>query len=379
MSDVNQENTARVETETSAPVPKKKKLLPWILIGVALVLLLGGSGAYLGYQSGIEERLSFRTTQVFQNAEEQYNLALIDIQEMRFETARQRLEAVIQMDPGYPGAVDQLAKVVLALNVTDTPTPTLTPTVTLTPTPDMRGVEELFNQVKQYLVEENWQAAIDTIETLRRENKEYRAIEVDGLYYLALRNRGIRKIAEGSLEMGLYDLSVAERFGYLDSQAEGIRTWARLYLTGASFWFVDWAQAAYYFKEILPYYPGMRDFSGMSAKERYRFATLKWADQIAATGDMCRAHEIYAEVMALGQDSGVQPTLDNAFNDCNASQATEPPPPAVTPEMSATPSPPPAETPAGEATPTVAEIPTETPTPENTPENTPEGQTTPQA
>jgi len=375
MSDVNQENTARVEVEPSSPAQKKKKLMPWILIGIALVLVLGGSGAFLGYQSGIQERLSYRSTQVFLTAEEQFNLALVDIQEMRFDTARQRLEAVIQMDPAYPGAVDRLAKVILALNVTDTPTPTLTPTVTLTPTPDLRGVEELLNQVKQYLVEENWQGAIDTIETLRRENKEYRAIELDGLYYLALRNRGIRKIAEGSLEMGLYDLSVAERFGYLDSQAEGIRTWARLYLTGASFWFVDWAQAAYYFKEILPYYPGMRDFSGMSAKERYRFATLKWADQIAASGDMCRAQEIYAEVVALGADPQAQPTLDFVIQECTDSQATEPPPPSATPELSATPSPPPAETPAGEATPTVAEIPTETPAPANTPE----GQTTPQA
>jgi len=375
MSDVNQENTARVEVEPSSPAQKKKKLMPWILIGIALVLVLGGSGAFLGYQSGIQERLAYRSTQVYQTAEEQFNLALVDIQEMRFDTARQRLEAVIQMDPAYPGAVDRLAKVILALNVTDTPTPTLTPTVTLTPTPDLRGVEELLNQVKQYLVEENWQGAIDTIETLRRENKEYRAIELDGLYYLALRNRGIRKIAEGSLEMGLYDLSVAERFGYLDSQAEGIRTWARLYLTGASFWFVDWAQAAYYFKEILPYYPGMRDFSGMSAKERYRFATLKWADQIAASGDMCRAQEIYAEVVALGADPQAQPTLDFVIQECTDSQATEPPPPSATPELSATPSPPPAETPAGEATPTVAEIPTETPAPANTPE----GQTTPQA
>jgi hypothetical protein len=226
----------------------------------------------------------------------------------------------------------------------------------------------MFNQIKQFLVEENWQGAIDAIENLRREKKEYRAIEVDGLYYLALRNRGIRKVAEGSLEMGLYDLSLAERFGYLDTQAEGIRTWARLYLTGASFWEVDWAQSAYYFKEILPYYPGMRDVTGVTAKERYRFSTLKWADQIAATGDMCRAHETYAEVMALGLDGAVQPTLDFAFQECNESQATEPPPPAPTSEMTATPTPPPAETPVGEATPTPGENPTEIPVPTDSPE-----------
>jgi tetratricopeptide (TPR) repeat protein len=368
MSDVNQENTVPVEVESPALTTKRKKLLPWILLGIALILLFGGTGAFLGYQSGIQDRQSYRATQVYQSADEQYQLALADIKEMRFDTARQRLEAVIQMDPAYPGAVDQLTRVILALNVTDTPTPTLTPTVTLTPTPDLRGVEEMFNQIKQFLVEENWQGAIDAIENLRREKKEYRAIEVDGLYYLALRNRGIRKVAEGSLEMGLYDLSLAERFGYLDTQAEGIRTWARLYLTGASFWEVDWAQSAYYFKEILPYYPGMRDVTGVTAKERYRFSTLKWADQIAATGDMCRAHEIYAEVMALGLDGAVQPTLDFAFQECNESQATEPPPPAPTSEMTATPTPPPAETPVGEATPTPGENPTEIPVPTDSPE-----------
>ncbi len=46
-------------------------------------------------------------------ASEQYTLALVDIEFGRYETARQRLEFVIQTDPNYPGASQKLTEVLV--------------------------------------------------------------------------------------------------------------------------------------------------------------------------------------------------------------------------------------------------------------------------
>lgn len=355
------EEEALSSTETTAVSPTRKKKIWWILGAILALLLLGGGGAYLGYQSGIDERLAYRATQVAGVSSTQFELAVQDINDGRFEIARQRLQAIVQMDPGYPGLLEKLTQVELALSITITPTPE--PTPTLTPTPDLRGAEELFAQARQYMADENWQAALDTLDSLRREKLDYRPIDVDGMYYVALRYRGVERIGEGSLEMGLYALSLTERFGPLDSQALGMRTWTRYYLTGASFWEVDWAQASYYFGEVYPYYPGLRDSSGRTAKDRYRYATIKYADQIALTGDYCKAQTIYETVMALGMDPTVEPTLSSVRDACMSPQLTQEAQSSIT------------------LTPTISptvpvETPTETPTPGGT-EPPPTGETPP--
>lgn len=342
-------SSAQVEIQSNL---KPKPRIWWILGGIGIILLLGLLGGFLGYQGGIESRLSFQATQEYGLAAEQFNLALEDMAAGRFEIARQRLEAVIQIEPGYPGVVEKLSVVILALQ--PTPTPTLTPKPTLTPTPDNRGREEIFNQAKQHLANEEWQMALDTLDALRKEDISYRAIEVDSMYYVALRNRGVERIAEGSLEMGLYLLSLAERFGYLDSQALGMRTWTRFYLTGASFWKVDWAQASYYFGMVYPYYPGLRDSSGITAKDRYREATLRYADQLALAEDYCTALEQYNAVWALGLDPTIEPTVTAVREACEGPQVTPEPPPTdatITPTISLTPGETPTEIPLSTNTP----------------------------
>lgn len=316
----------------------------------------------MGYQGGIQQRLAYRSTQVAGVTAQQYELALADIAAGRYVTARQRLQAVVQLDPGYPGLLDALSIVELQLSITITPT--LEPTPTLTSTPDLRGVEEMYAQARQAMVDGKWQAVLDSLDALRRENINYRAVDVDGMYYIALRYRGFERIAEGSLEPGMYYLTLSERFGPLDSQALGMRVWARLYLTGASFWEVDWAQASYYFGEVYPYYPGLRDSSGQTAKDRWRYATLKYADQLVLAGDPCKAQTLYESVMALGLDPTVEPTHSAVVEACSGPPPQEPPPSDSTPTPTPTPtSSGPVETPTD----------TPTPTPTDTPPSAPPG------
>jgi tetratricopeptide (TPR) repeat protein len=367
MSDPQQPNTSPSDQAQTQPV-KTRRSVRWVWLGVLLFLLIIVSGVYLGYRNGIDQRLDKETSQVVLLSTEQFQRGLLDMQSGNYELARRRFEYVIQLDPNFPGATEKLAEVMLAMNRTATPTLEPTPTVVLpTPTPDTRNIDQLFAEAKQLLVDKEWQKAIDTIEVLRKANLQYRSVEVDGFYYIALRNLGVQKILmDGELENGIYDLALAERFGPLDAEADSYRIWAQYYITGASFWEVDWSQVVFYFSQVYPALPNLRNggANGMTAIERYRLGSIKYGDKLAAAGEWCKAKEQYANALSLGTDPQLEPTASFAVQKCEESTnpATQTPP-----AQQRTP------TPATQATPTIStqETPTLQPTDIPTTEITP--------
>jgi hypothetical protein len=307
---------------------KKPRRWPWILLGLVLVFILGAAGAYIGYRAAIQTRLQNEAGQVTVAAVTQFDLAEADRQEGRFDMARQRYEYVIQLDPNFPGVVDKLAEVMLIIAQTTAPTAVPTATsIPMTPTPDLRGVEDMFNGVLAQLRASDWNGAINTIETLRKTDLTYRAVDVDGMYYIALRNRGMAKIVGGSLEGGLYDLALMERFGPIDHDADSYRTWARYYLTGASYWKVDWGKVVDIFAQIYPYLPNLMDSSGISAQERYRVACINYSIELAKAEDWCNAQYYMDQAFALGVDNAVVPTATYIALQCSPPTET----PTVTP------------------------------------------------
>ncbi|UCF28431.1 MAG: hypothetical protein JSW42_01725, partial [Chloroflexota bacterium] len=328
--------------------------LSWpLLITLSLIalLLIAATSAFGGYMSGINERTNFEVTQVAQQVEEQYQLGLQDVEAKRYELARQRFEYVIQLDPNYPGVTEQLTLVLLEINTTATPT--IVPTPTLTPTPDMRGADELFSQSQILLAEGKWTEAIETLLKLRKDEPEYQTIKVDSMLYVALRNRGVDRILrEGDLEGGTYDLALAEKFGPLDVEASNMRTWADLYKTGASFWGLDWGQSAFYFGQIVVVAPNLRDNTNMTAAERFRIASIKYGDVLAAAKEWCLAQQQYEAAFALGDDPSVQPTASWVTQKCSKADQkpdqNQPPPPEPAPTESAAPT----ESPPAEPAPT---------------------------
>jgi tetratricopeptide (TPR) repeat protein len=282
------------------------------------------AGSFLGYRQGITERKNYESTQVALAIGEQYEMGLQDMAEGRYEVARQRFDYVIQKDPNYPGVIDQMTEVQIILNATATPTPvppTAIPTeIPLTPTPDLRGEEELFLHAQTLIAEQQWTAAITDLETLRKKNPDFKAIEVDGMFFVAFRNRGAQNIGAGNLESGIYDLTLAERFGVLDTEANGYRTWARYYITGASFWGVDWSQAVYYFGQVAPQYPNMHDGTGWTASQRYVEAIVGYAQWYDAQGKWCAAEEHYHAAFELSGNPEYEKARDIASDRCNAGE-----------------------------------------------------------
>lgn len=285
------------------------------------------TGALAGYQSAQPELSQTATQQLILTLQEQYQLALNDIQAKRYELARQRYAYILDLDPDYPGADVQLAEVLGILNATATPTITLSPTptifITLTPTLDLRPQEERLNQAQDFARENDWSAIIDLLLTLRKDDPNYQVTAVDDFLYLALRQRGINKILKGNdLQGGTYDLALAENFGPLDIEASVARNLARLYMLGSSFWEAYPEKAVLYFSQVAAAAPYLRDGSGWTAIERYRGALIQYGDQFARNGDWCSALDQYNIAAGIRADDDLYKRINDAAQGCTPDTPT---------------------------------------------------------
>lgn len=324
------------QTQEIKPSKKKKKKLNrflFIVIGIVLLIVTSGASWFLGSREGQKLRTVERDKVALENATTQYQLGVRELEEGRYDNARKRFEYVIKLVPDFPGAQEKLTEVMIAQSIVNTPTPAPEPTVE--PTPDYRGEQELYDQALQYVQQEDWDNAIATLDLLRDKNLNFNPVDVDGLYYISLRNRGVKRILqEGSLEPGMYDLTLSERFAPLDNEADSYRVWARYYLTGASFWGLDWSQVVSIFGQIYPVVPNLMDSSGMTARERYRVGLIKWGDQLALQKDYCLAQEKYDLAFTLFVDESVSPAATAIHDACQESKKpkeTEAPQETMTP------------------------------------------------
>jgi len=315
-----------VQGPPKAPARKVKygarKGLPWYffpLLGAAILLFVLLLSAFGGYEAGIGQRKKAERTQVSLAAADQFQLGLQDMAQGAYARARQRFEYVIQLDPGYPGASDKLAEVLLELSTTATPT--LLPTASLTPTADTRDVQQFFDKAQQALAAGDWSTAIDELLALRKVDPGFRAVDIDGMLFLALRNRGRDRILkESDLEGGIYDLTLANKFGPLDAEASGLLTWSSMYITGASFWGIDWEQAVSYFSQVAPQLPNLMDGSKMTATERLRLALFEYGNTLAARGQYCKAVNAYKDSLAIAPDAAVQQAGELAAKGCETGE-----------------------------------------------------------
>lgn len=311
-----------VQKEDTQPLKPVKKTPRWrsILISILGFLLLLGLGAFGGFRKGLDDRLDARNSIINKQLTEQFQFALVDIEFGRYEAAKQRLEFIISNEPSYPGAQEKLTEVLVKSSI-----PTLVPTATLTPTPDFSGAESAYSRAQQLILAQDWPGALGALDQIRKLDPTYKTAQVDGMYYFALRNYGHDLILkQGNLEGGIYELNLAERFGPLDNTSVGLRDGARMYITGASFWELDWSQAVAYFSQVGLGWPAMWDGT-MTSSQRYHVALMRYGDELFAQENYCGAYEQYEAAAAIGN-------LDNdAANHANQSYqlcypATEVPP-----------------------------------------------------
>ncbi len=309
-----------VEVEDTQPIKpiKKPSRGRSILISVLGFLILVGLGAFSGYSSGINQRVQADKANDSQVNSQQYSFALVDIEFGRYDNAKQRLEYIISNNPSFPGAQQKLTEVLVLISI-----PTSTPIPTLTSTPDFSGAESAFQRAQQLIQAQDWPGALGALDTIRKLDSTYNTAQVDGMYYFALRNYGYDLITkEGNLEGGIYHLTLAERFGPLDNTAVGLREGARMYITGASFWELDWQQAVNYFSQVGVGWPSLWDGT-MSASQRLHFAYMRLGDEFFLRNEYCAAYEQYANALTIGNlDSISDGNAEESFIQCYPPTAT---------------------------------------------------------
>lgn len=328
-----------------------------IIFVIMLLVVSGVIAAAVGYQDGIQQAAMLQPMDGSKIIQEQYELGQNEFEAGLYDQARQRFEYVIALEPDrYPAAWSYLTEILAIMNATATftpipPTVTSTPTATITPTRDPSGEESIFNRASSLLAAGDWGGAIEAILALRNEDLLYRVVQSDDILFASLRNRGEDRILrQGDLEGGIYDLTLAEKFGPLDYSATVYRDWARLYLTALGFWEAYPEQAVYYFSQVAAAVPGLTDGSGWSASERYRRSLIHYGDQLAGEGEWCLAQEQYELSLSWGSHADLPVTLTYVAHQCS--------PPTKTPTLTLGPS----STPTITYTPTIGPSPTSTET-----------------
>jgi len=318
-----QPNPVKRETQrTSDHTSMRKKFPRWLIavVVVALVVL----GLLGGYGSGMNRRYAAQNTLVSGQLQEQFQLGMQAMNAGNYDIAEQYFKNIIRTNPNFTGIQAAYADLVLKMQVS--PTPVFSPTPAVSPTPDLRGPETIYNTAQQLLNASDWDGAITNLDSLRKVAPNYLTTEVDGMYFMALRQRGVEKITgpcqNANLEGGIYDLTLAEHFvgtGNLDSIAQSLRTYARLYIIGASFWDQDWVQAQNFFTQVMAAYPGMTDSSCLSATKRWYQATIKYAEQLLDAGKACAAEDQYTAALAVNDpfNATVAPTATAVEQQCN--------------------------------------------------------------
>lgn len=344
--------------------PMRKTILFLFMIMATTITVLGGS-ALLGYKDGDQLRIVLATARMGEVALEQYEIGMTDFNAGRYELALQRFEYILEIEPEFPGVADRVNEILILLNK---PTRTASPTfVTPTSTPLFVSLDALFQGAEEALVRSDWTVVIDTLVNLRGNDLDYRTEDVEGMLYVALRNRGLDRIWQGMQEQGIYDLNRAERFGVLDHEASSWRNSAAFYMTANSYLGIDWSLASQYFSQICA--GGTWDSCG-----KYAFAAMNYAAELALEEDWCAASHWYDQSLRTFSNNDVAPTATHVAIACMTATAPIPtgtvtmtPTIDLTLTISATP------------TPTATEgavIDTETPTPTATeplvPSDTPE-------
>lgn len=318
---------ATESTQPNKPVSKTGRGRRFLFNALVLIVILV-IAVLAGYSSGINIRQSNKNTVIMQQLGEQYQNALIDIQFGRYENAKQRLEWIINNEPSFPGAQEKLTEVLVLSNQ---PLPTLTPS--LTPTPDFSGAQDAFVHAQQLIATQDWVGAIQALDTMRKMDPNYEQSKVDGMYYFALRNHGYDLIVkQGNLEGGIYQLTLAERFGPLDRDTNGLREGARYYLIGASFWELDWEQTVSYFSQVQSW--GNLWDGTMTTSERFWFASMRYGDELFLAGQFCDAVTQYQNAQIIAQlDKTATDNFEDAFLGCYPATPTIDPNSLITPTV----------------------------------------------
>ncbi len=297
--------------------------------GCLLVLGIGGS-IYLGWRQGESDLRSTDVARVRAEADQQYQLALEDIEAGSYARAYERLWVVRNLNRAYPGVEEAYEEVRWHLEnpPTPTPTPTLPPTLEpgeAPPTP-MIDAEATFAEAETAYQAGNWKTAIDKLDMLTGAAPDYQTDAVREMLFNALVSLGTQRINEDRLEEGIVLIDRAALYGTPPQEAQAARSLAAEYLRAVGFMGVDWDKAIETLTELYNRVPEYRD-----VRRRLFLAYSGYADSYVKQGEYCPAVRLYQNAVSIAYDADVDAKRADAEARC--ANATPTPMPTVQPTV----------------------------------------------
>lgn len=302
------------------------RLTGLILVAVALLVGIYGLVAYLGWQSGLEQREQQAAEALATEIARQVELARSDVAGGNYNLALTRLEWVLEREPGRRDALALRTEAETRLGARLTPEPTATAepaatTPTPGPTPD---IDQRLVALERLLEEEAWEQAIEAIIRFQRQQPDYRRRDTDEMLYDAYLGAARGHLDSATVEAGLYYLSLAQELRDLPQEMLDRRGWAELYLTGMAFYGVDWQATILNFRDLCLAAPFYQDSCG----KLYR-ALVAYGDQFAAVQEWCPAESYYREAFSYDSDAQLREKVGTATEGCLAATPTPSPTPDV--------------------------------------------------
>jgi len=290
------------------------RVLGIILIVIAILMATYSIVFYAAWQGAEEERIEEERRALLSELENQMTLARDDINEGNPKLALRRLDWILELRPGYPGAAE--LRLVAETTLSQRLTPEATATRVAPPTPTSALSNEpnpasLFSELEELFQGEQWLSAAAEIAAFQVRFPNFNRRETDRMLFDASINLGLELVQSDQIELGLFYMDQAEKLGDLPEEVDAFRTWAELYLLGIGYYGVDWGQAIYYFRGLCSAAPYYQD----SCTRLYE-SLVAYGDIYSLSLEWCPAEELYFEAMLYDVNDVLSQKLDQATLSC---------------------------------------------------------------
>lgn len=299
--------------------PPQKNRRPVRIMGLLLIIFSVLVGwfllvGFLGWQSGQQALVDKQEEQL----NRQLTLAQENIDQGSYELAITRLDWVLERAPNSAEARQLREQALVGLGATPEPTPvtavTVTPASTRLPTATPGSIgspnEELL-RIQRLVATKFWEEALPALIAFQQQFPSYEREETDQMLYDTYMNYGLDMVRGEEVELGMYYLAQAQKLGDLPQAVQDYQTWARLYTQGISYYGVNWAASANYFRELClaaPFY--------QSSCDRLFTALVSLGDQYAFAQDWCPAQALYQEASQLQTTGELSTKRTEAQENC---------------------------------------------------------------
>ena len=283
-------------------VPAKQRGL-----SATTVLILAFACGFLGLIAaaslgGVYAGLQDRTADQQAQAEKFYQEGLANRTAGKLPLAKADFEYVLKLNPGYPGAAEQVQQIVELLTVKPTPTASAA---------QVNVTEQLYQAGVEAYDQQQWQRAIEILSQVRAIDSAYEKDRIAQLIHQAALTYGQQLLKEDRLEEAIAYLDQAAYLKPLPAATEAEVQYARLYITARDYWNVNWEKAIESFGALYQIGPGYRDTFA-----RYVEAHIQYGDERTRAGDPCTAQTQYEAALKLRPAADLQTKADAAKQDC---------------------------------------------------------------